>query len=236
MYVCVLAVKLRPNPCNPMDCSLPDSSVHGILWKRIQEWIVISFSRRSSQPRDQTCISCIAGGFFTSDPPEKPLEDCFCPVAKLCPTLHPTDCSMPGFPVLHYFLEFPQSHVHWVGDGIWPSHPLSSPSFAFNLSQHQVFPSESALCIRWPKCWSFSFSISPSNEYSGLISLRTDWFDLLAVQGNLKSLLQCHSSKASIFPMLNLLYGPTLTSIHDYWKNHSFHYMDLCWQSNVFAF
>ena len=125
MYVCVLAVKLRPNPCNPMDCRLPDSSVHGILWKRIQEWIVISFSRRSSQPRDQTCISCIAGGFFTSDPPEKPLEDCFCPVAKLCPTLHPTDCSMPGFPVLHYFLEFPQSHVQLFAT-LWRSPPGSS--------------------------------------------------------------------------------------------------------------
>ena len=86
-----------------------------------------------------------------------------------------------------------------VGDGIQSSPPLSSPSpFAFNLFQHQVFPSESALRIRWPKCWSFSVSISPSNEYSGLISFRTDWFDLLAVKGTLKSLLQCHSSKASI--------------------------------------
>ena len=146
-------------------------------------------------------------------------------VVSLC---NPMNCSTPGFPILHHPPGFAQAHVHWVGDGIWPSHPLSSPSFAFNLSQHQVFPSESALCIRWPKCWSFSFSISPSNEYSGLISLRTDWFDLLAVQGNLKSLLQCHSSKASIFPMLNLLYGPTLTSIHDYWKKHRFDYMDLC--------
>ena len=162
--VCVLVSQLRPSPCNPMDCSLQDSSVHGILQKTIQKWIAISFSRRSFQPRDQTRISCVAGGFFTSEPPEKPLEDCCCPVAKLCPTLHPMDCSMPGYPVLHYFPEFVQTHVHWVGDGIWPSHPLSSPSFAFSLSQHQVISSESALCIRWPKYWTFTFSISPSDE------------------------------------------------------------------------
>ena len=85
----------------------------------------------------------------------------------------------------------------------------------------RVFSNESVLPIRWPKCWSFSFSINPSNEYSELISFRLDWLDLLAVQGTLKSLLQHHSSKASIL-MLSFLYGPTLTSIHDYWKNHSF--------------
>jgi len=93
-----------------------------------------------------------------------------------------------------------------------PSH------FAFNLSKYQVFSNEPALCIKWPKYWSFSFSISPSNEYSGLISFRIDWFDLLAV----KTLLQHHHLKASILWVLNLLYGPTLTSKHDYWKNHSF--------------
>ena len=110
------------------------------------------------------------------------------------------DCSMPGLPVQHQLPEFTQTHVHWVGDAIQPSHPLSSPSPpAFNLSQHPglVF-SESVLLIRWPKHWSFSFSISPSNEYSGLISFRMYWLDLLAVQGTLKSLLQHHSSKASI--------------------------------------
>ena len=85
----------------------------------------------------------------------------------------------------------------------------------------RVFSSESALHIRWPKYWSFSFSISPSNEYSGLISFRMDWFDLLAVQGTLKSLLQHHSSSINS-SALNFLYSPTLTSIHDYWKNYSF--------------
>ena len=109
------------------------------------------------------------------------------------------DCSMPGFPVHHQLPEPTQTHVHWVDDAIQPSHPLSSPSLpAFNLSQHQVFSNESILHIRWPEYWSFSFSISPSNEYSGLISFRIDWLDLLASQGTLKSLLQHHSSKASI--------------------------------------
>ena len=111
----------------------------------------------------------------------------------------PRDCSMPGLPVHHQLPEFTQTHVHWVSDAIQPSHPLSSPSPpTFNLPQHQVFSNESALHIRWPKYWSFSFSISSSNEYSGLISFRMDWLNLLAVQGTLTSLLQHRSSKASI--------------------------------------
>ena len=95
------------------------------------------------------------------------------------------------------------------------------------------FSNESTLHMRWPKYWSFSFSISPSNEHPGLISFRMDWLDLLAVQGNPKSLLRHHSSKESI---LHCSACPTLTSIHDYWKNHSLDWMDLCWQSNVSAF
>ena len=106
---------------------------------------------------------------------------------------------MPGLPVRHQLLEFTQTHVHWVGDAIQPSHPLSSPSpTALNLSQHQgLFKWVSSL-HQVPKYWSFSFSISPSNEYSGLISFRIDRLDLLTVQGTLKSLLQHPSSKASI--------------------------------------
>ena len=124
----------------------------------------------------------------------------FSSVAQLCPTpCDPTDCSMPGFPVHHQLPELAQTHVYQVGDVIQPSHPLSFPSPpAFNLSQHQGFSNESVLHIRWPQYWSFSFNISPSNEYSGLISFKIDWLDLLAVQGTLKSLLQHHSSKASI--------------------------------------
>ena len=97
----------------------------------------------------------------------------FSPVAQSCPTLcDPMDCNMPGLPIHHQLLEFTQTHIHWVGDAIQPSHPLSSPSPpAFNLSQHQVFSNELVLCIRWPKYWRFSFSISPSSEYSGLISM-----------------------------------------------------------------
>ena len=96
----------------------------------------------------------------------------------------------------------------------------------------RVFSNELALHIRWPKYWSLSFSISPSREYSGLISFRMDWFDLLAVQGTLKSLLQQHSSKASIL-WCSAFFTPAVTSIHDYWENHSFDYMDLCRQSYV---
>ena len=99
-----------------------------------------------------------------------------------------------------------------------------------------VFSNESALCIRWPKYWSFSFNISPSNEYSGLISFRMDWLDLLAAQGTLKSLLLTPRFKSIHSSVLSFLYGSTLTSIHDYWVNHSFDEMNLCWQSNVFAF
>ena len=108
-----------------------------------------------------------------------------------------------SFPVHHQLLKLVQTHVRWVGDAIQPSHPLLSPSSpAFNLSQHQGLFSESALPIRWPKYWSFSFYISPANEYSGLISFGMDWLDLPAVQGTLKSLLQHHSLKASILRCL----------------------------------
>ena len=106
------------------------------------------------------------------------------------------DCSMPGFPVHHQLPELAQTHVHRVSDAIQPSHPLSPSSPpAFNLSQIRVVSNESVLRIRWTKFWSFSYSISPSNEYSGLISFKIDWFDVLAVQGIFKS-LQHHSSKA----------------------------------------
>ena len=124
----------------------------------------------------------------------------FSSVAKSCPTLcDPMNCSIPGLPVDHQFPEFTQNNVHRVGDAIQPSHPLSSPSPpAPTPSHHQSFSNDSTLCMRWPKYWNFSLSISPSKEHPGLISFRMDWLDLLAVQGTLKSLLQHHSSKASI--------------------------------------
>ena len=104
----------------------------------------------------------------------------FSSVDQSCPTpCDPMDCNTPGFPVHHQLPEFTQTHVRWVSDAIQPSHPLSSPS--------GVFSNESVLSIRWPKYWSFSFSISPSNEYSGLISFGIDWFDLLTVQESQES-------------------------------------------------
>ena len=123
---------------------------------------------------------------------------CSCSVTNSCFThCGHTDCCNAGFPVLHYLLEFAQTHVHWFGIAIQPSHPLSpTSSLALNLSQHQNRLHELVLHIRWPECW--SFSTSPSNEYSELISFRMDWFDLLAIQGTFKSVLQCHSSKASV--------------------------------------
>ena len=120
----------------------------------------------------------------------------FSSASQSCLTLcDPMNCSTPGLPVHHQLPEFTQTLVHQVGDAIQPSHPLLSPSPPASI---RVFSSESILHIRWPKYWSFSFSISSSNEYSGLISFRIDWFDLLAVQVTLRSLLQHHSSKASI--------------------------------------
>ena len=116
---------------------------------------------------------------------------------RLC---DPMDCSMPGLPVHLQLPELAQTHVRWVGDAIQPSHPLSYPSpSAFNLSQHQVFSNESALRMRWPKDWSFSFHISPSNEHSGLVSFRMDWLDLLAVQRTLKSLSNTTVLKYQLF-------------------------------------
>ena len=110
------------------------------------------------------------------------------------------NCSTPGLPVHHQLPELAQTHVPWVSNAIQPSCPLLSPSPAFTLSQHQGFSKELALHIRWSEYW--SFSIRPSNKYSGLISFRMDWLDLLAVQGALKSLLQHHSSRASILQHL----------------------------------
>ena len=128
-------------------------------------------------------------------------------VAQSCLTIcDPTDCSTPGLPVHHQLPEFTQTHVHWVGGAIQTSHPQSSPSPpVFNLSQHEGLFQWVSSSHQVAKVLVFqSFGISPSNEYSGLISFRTDWLDLLAVQGTLKSLLQCHSLKASILLCLVL--------------------------------
>ena len=132
------------------------------------------------------------------------------------------DCSTPGLPVHKQLQETTQTMSI---ESVMPSnHLILCRPFLLLLSifpSIRVFSNASALRIRWPKYWSFIFSISPSNEYSGLISFRMDRLDLLAVQGTLKGLLQHHSSKASVLQLLSFLYNPTHTSMHDYWKNHS---------------
>ena len=154
---------------------------------------------------------------------------CCCSVAKSCltATLLTAACQAPLFSTVS------QSLLRFISIESMLLLPLSPlPSIFPSI---RVFSSESALHIMWPKYWSFSFSISPSNEYSGLISFRMDWLDLLAEQGTLKSLLQHHSSEASML-QCSAFFMVQLTSIHDYWKNHSFDYTDLCQQSNVSAF
>ena len=126
---------------------------------------------------------------------------CFCSsVTQSCPTLcDPMDCSMPDFPVLHHLPEIAQTQVHWFDDAIQPAHPVIPFSSCLqSFPALGSFPMSQLFTIKWPKYWSFSFSISPSNEHPGLISFRMDWLDLLAVQATLKSLLQYHSPKASI--------------------------------------
>ena len=133
---------------------------------------------------------------------------------------NPMDCSRPddGIPVHHQLPEFTQTRVHRISDAIQPSHPLSSPLLLPSIFPSiRVFSSEPVLRIRWSKYWSFSFSITPSNKYSGLISFRIDWLDLLAVQGALKSSPATQFKSISSLA-LSFLYGPTLTSMHDYWK------------------
>ena len=140
------------------------------------------------------CYKEVLSSLISSHNQEDSLPCCCSAVA-----LWLMDCSMPGFPVLHYHPEFAQTHAHWVGDAIQLSHYLSLPSpLPSTFPSIRVFSNESALFIRWPKYWSFSFSISPSNDYSGLISFWINWLDFLAVQGTLKSLLQHHSWKASV--------------------------------------
>ena len=177
--------------CNPMDCSPPRSSIHGISQQEYWSGLPFPTPRDLSDPR---VVSCIPVLLFSCSVISDSLQPCGLLPARL--------------PVLHCFTEFAQSHVHWVSDKIQPSYSLSLllPSIFPSIGP---FPSVFALRIRWPKYWSFIFSTTLSNEYSGLISFRTDWFDLLAVQGILKSLLQHHSLKAlilwsSVFFMVQL--------------------------------
>ena len=134
---------------------------------------------------------------------------------------NPTNHSTTGLPVHQQLPEFTQTHVHQVSDAIQPSHILCRPLLLLPPipPSIRVFSNESTLRMRWPKCWSFSFSISPSNEHPGLIPFRMEWMDLLAIQGTLRSLLQHHSSKSINSSALSFFHSPTLTSICDRWKN-----------------
>ena len=148
----------------------------------------------------------------------------FSSITWLCPTLcDHMDCSTPGLPVYHQLLEFTQTHVHWVGDAIQLSHPLSSPSPpTFNLSQHQGLFKWVSSSHQVAEVLEFSFSISPSNENSRLISFRMDWLDLLAVQGTRVSRVFSNTTvQKHQFFTLSFLYSPTRISIPNYWKNHS---------------
>ena len=161
-----------------------------ILQARILEWVAMPPPGDLLNPGIEPRSPALQADFLSSQ---------FSSVAQSCPTLcDPMSCSTPGLPVHHQLPEPTQTNVHWVGDAIQTSHPLC-PLFLLPsiLPSIRDFSNESALCIKWPKYWSFSFNISPSNEHPGLI-FRMDWLDLLAVQGTLKSLLQYHSSKASI--------------------------------------
>ena len=160
----------------------------------------------------------------------------FCSVTQLCPTLcDPMNYSTPSLHVLHQLLESTQTHVHWVSDAIQSSHPscplLLLPSIFPSI---RVFSNESALRIRWPKYWSFSFNISPSSEHPGLTCFRMDWLALIAVQGTLKSLLQHHSSKASILRCSAFF---TVQLSHPYMTTGKTIALNrLCWQSNISGF
>ena len=187
-------VQLFCKPMNYIACQTP--LPRGFPRQKYWSGLPLPSPGKLLDPGTEPTSLALADGFFTIDPPGKPKRFiCWCSVAKLCPTLcDHMDCSIPAFPVLHHFPEFAQTHVHWVGDAIQPSQSSAAPfSRLWPLPASESFPIGCYLCIRWPKYGSFSFSLSPSNEYSGLISFRIDWFDLLVVQENLKNLLQHHN-------------------------------------------
>ena len=184
--VTFLPLRSSSYPTGPSTTAFQTSLLAIISYMQVQLNTAIYYFLKVTSDHVTFCSKTYCYLFITCKIKSKFLDltkNQFSSVAKLCPTLcSPMDCSMPGFPVHHQLPVLAQTHVPQVGDAIQPAHPLSSSSPpAFNLSHHQgLF--QSVFCIRWPKCWSFSFSISPSNEYSGLTSFMMDWLDLLAVQ------------------------------------------------------
>ena len=194
---------------------------------RQEYWSGLPFSlpRALPDPRIEPETPALAGGVFTTAPPGKP--SVFISVqfshSVLFDSLWPHGLQHSRLPCPSPTPGVAQTRVHRVSDAIQPSHPLSPSSPpALNLSHHQGLFQWVGSFLRWPKYWSFSFSTSLSNEYSGLISSRMDWLDLLADEGTLKSLLLHHSLKAFNSSVLSFIYGPILTSIHDYWINQSY--------------
>ena len=156
--------------------------------------------------------------------PTSPSSVQFSPVAQSCRTLcDPMNRSTPGLPVHHQLPELTQTHVHRVGDAIQPSHPRSSPPppAPESLPASESFPNESTLCMRWPKYWSFSFSITPSKEHPGLISFRMDWLDLRCSPRYSQESSLTQQFKSINSSVLSFLHSPILPSTHDHWKNHS---------------
>ena len=189
-----------------MDYSLPGSLVHGDSPGKNTGVGLHAILKGIVPPRNLTRISSLPPEIQGKIQTFLTITNHSVQSFSSCPTFCDSmDYSTPGFPVLHQLRGLAQTHVHRVGDAIQPSHPLWSPSPpAFNLPSIRVFSNESVRCIRWPKFWSFSFNISPSNEYSGLISLSNQFdycLDLLADQGTIKSLLKHQSSKTSILQL-----------------------------------
>ena len=147
------------------------------------------------------------------------------------------DFSTPSFPVLHDFLELAQTHILGVSYTILPCHPVTSPLLLPSiLPSIKVFYNELGFHIRWSKYWNSSFNISPSNEYSGLISFWIDWFELFFSPRDSQESSPAPQFNSVNSSALSLLYDPTLTSIHNYWKQHSFEYVGICWQNNISVF
>ena len=208
-----------------MDNSGPGSFVLGIFQARIREQVAISFSRGSSWPMDETCVSCIGGQIITQPSGKTNFLHCCCSVSQSCPTLcDHMDYSTPDLPVPHCLPKFAQVHVHCMV--IASSHLILWRPF---LLLPSIFPSirdfssKLAVSIKWPKYWSFRFSISPSNGNSGLISLKIDWFDLCCPRDFQES------SPAPQFRGINslvscLFHSPALTNICDYWAIREAHF------------
>ena len=213
------------NPVSPW--SVAWQALLSMRLPRQEHWSGLHFPSPGDPPSPgiYSRLLCLLHLQITTVSPGEPRHDTVqsSSILQACPALWPLDCSTPGLPVHHQLPQLTQTPVHRVSDAIQPSHPLSSPSPpAVNLSQHQGLFQRVCSSHQVAKVLELQLRISPSNEYSGLISFRMDWLDLLVVQGTLKSHPPTLQFKSINSLMLNFLYSPILTSKHDFWKNHSF--------------